>query len=423
MKKRVLILGMCVPVLLGLAFVLRAYNAYTPAPPVEALRSLPYATWVPAENTLDKKGVTRYDRERAFNGINIYNPRHLPEAWLMDMSGRILHKWSKKTDGVNQWYHTKLFPNGDLLVLIKDEMLFRLDWDSNIKWMRRMRFHHDVGIAANGDIYALTRRDKLILHKWLPLPILNDYITVLSPEGKIKEHIPLHGMLKDNIRPVRVYKIYRDFTKPRVVMEMIKRKIKKGFFFSFCDLAYVLHTNTVSPAGRDIEGVCGEGDLLICPRDLHMIGIVDIGRKELIWEYKKMGLEGPHDPTFLDNGNILIFDNGTRRKYSRLLEIDPRTKETVWEYTADPPEDFFTETRGGAQRLPNGNTLVTETHGGRVFEITAAGEVVWEYYIPILDFYNMRAVTCRMFRITDPGNYPCLKRLERSAHEEKNIPF
>ena len=35
-----------------------------------------------------------------------------------------------------------------------------------------------------------------------------------------------------------------------------------------------------------------------------------------------------------------------------------------------------------AQRLPNGNTLITEGSDGRVFEVTREHEIVWEYICP-----------------------------------------
>jgi outer membrane protein assembly factor BamB len=82
----------------------------------------------------------------------------------------------------------------------------------------------------------------------------------------------------------------------------------------------------------------------------------------------------------LENGNILIFDNGRRRKYSRVIEFDPRVGKIVWQYKADPPGEFFSSTRGSAQRLANGNTLITESDKGRAFEVTPAGAVVWEFW-------------------------------------------
>ena len=47
-----------------------------------------------------------------------------------------------------------------------------------------------------------------------------------------------------------------------------------------------------------------------------------------------------------------------------------------------PPEAFFSEWRGGAQRFDNGNTLITESETGRAFEVTADGEIVWEFWNP-----------------------------------------
>lgn len=120
-------------------------------------------------------------------------------------------------------------------------------------------------------------------------------------------------------------------------------------------------------------------------------------------------------------GNMLIFDNGgaagygalvqglrddegkplghwpnTFRLFSRVLEINPVTKQIVWEYkqpkqSQDLDEDgfirgnerrFFSNLMSGAQRLPNGNTLICEADVGRVFEVTMSGEVVWEYAPP-----------------------------------------
>ena len=40
---------------------------------------------------------------------------------------------------------------------------------------------------------------------------------------------------------------------------------------------------------------------------------------------------------------------------------------------------FFTPFMGGAQRLGNGNTLITETAFGRVFEVTREGRLCWEW--------------------------------------------
>ena len=117
-------------------------------------------------------------------------------------------------------------------------------------------------------------------------------------------------------------------------------------------------------------------------------------------------LFGPHDAHWIPShcpgaGNILIFNNGLTRggpggpKYSTVDEIippldvdgnytieaghafDPAGPE--WEYKADPPTDFFTQNMGGAQRLPNGNTLICEAQSGYIFEVEPDGDIVWDH--------------------------------------------
>jgi hypothetical protein len=93
-------------------------------------------------------------------------------------------------------------------------------------------------------------------------------------------------------------------------------------------------------------------------------------------------------------GNLLVFDNGGSSGYgaaspiapegvninaratSRVMEIDPVTMKRIWMYNG---AGFFSTNISGAQRLPNGNTLITEGAGGRVFEVTPDSKIVWEF--------------------------------------------
>jgi hypothetical protein len=111
-----------------------------------------------------------------------------------------------------------------------------------------------------------------------------------------------------------------------------------------------------------------------------------------------------HAPVPLDNGHILVFDNGNFRAgahvaYSRVLEIDPQDNRVVWQYADETANLFYSPFMGNAQRLPNGNTHITESSTGRLFEVTPAGEVVWEYVIPWFAPYPDAAA-----RKTGPGH-------------------
>ena len=77
-----------------------------------------------------------------------------------------------------------------------------------------------------------------------------------------------------------------------------------------------------------------------------------------------------------------MFNKGTLISYSRVLEVNPNTGEIEWEYMGDPPNSFYSSVGSGAQRLPNGNTLICEQTRGRFLEVTPAKEKVWEFINP-----------------------------------------
>jgi hypothetical protein len=99
-------------------------------------------------------------------------------------------------------------------------------------------------------------------------------------------------------------------------------------------------------------------------------------------------------------GNLLVFNNGQGRPGGEhssvdelVLPLEPGQGFTragrafgptapVWSYRAADPASFYAPFISGCQRLANGNTLICEGPKGRVFEVTPAGETVWEYWNP-----------------------------------------
>jgi outer membrane protein assembly factor BamB len=104
-------------------------------------------------------------------------------------------------------------------------------------------------------------------------------------------------------------------------------------------------------------------------------------------------------PTWLPSGRMLVFDNGLRRGYTRVVEVDPMNGEIVWQYPTEPDAKFLSEYRGGSQRLANGNTLICESERGHVIEVTREGEIVWEFWNPELTEKGRKRIY-RMNRIS-----------------------
>lgn len=190
-----------------------------------------------------------------------------------------------------------------------------------------------------------------------------------------------------------------------------------------------LHINSMSLLGPNRWYDAGDerfhpDNIIWDSREANILAIIDKKSGQIVWkigpyyngseELKKLGwIIGQHHVHMIPSGlpgagNILIFDNGgwagygapnpssptgrqnALRDYSRVLEIDPINLSVVWQYTPKEaglihPLDssrFYSPFISSAQRLPNGNTLITEGSDGRIFEVTAEHEIVWEYISP-----------------------------------------
>ena len=316
-----------------------------------------------SEELKERSGVTIYKPGKCYQGYTLYSSRQTEVANLIDMEGKIIRRWSYPQGYT--WHYAELLPNGHLCAIIKEEeskvegMLIELDWESNLVRRMNVPAHHDFERLDNGNTIVLCREyvSNEAVHSD---DVKSDYYVELTPDDKVvwEWHADKHALKLRNFVDVDFPRKDRDWA----------------------------HTNTVealpdNPLSKE-DPRFRKGNVLFSMRNVDTIGVIDKETGEIVWAWGPGVLDKQHMPTMLDSGNILVYDNGTARRYTRVLEIDPRIGEIVWEYKAAPPESFFSPTRGSNQRLPNGNTFIAESDSGRLFEVTPEGEIVWEFLNP-----------------------------------------
>jgi len=317
--------------------------------------------------------VTQCDRDRAQPGLTLVWTKGTRAARLIDLDGHEAHRWS--LDRGPTWHDVTLLPSGRLLVVANEaayspkqisyHWLIELDRDSTVVWQSHARVHHDAHRLANGHTLVVANAPAHY-PDIEPDPLIYDYLQELDPDGNAvwtwhyATHEPQLNLPNDMQRPPQ--------------------------------LGDWPHINTVqslpdTELGRRDERFRA-GNVLVSPRHLHRIFIIDRETGDIAWQWGEGELLGQHQPNMLPTGNILMFDNGwgpPMRGWSQVLEIEPTTGEIVWRYRTEPATDFWSPVGSGAQRLENGNTLICAmnwSEPGRVFEVTPECEIVWEYWNP-----------------------------------------
>ena len=328
------------------------------------------------QNTIRRRGagLRALDRERAFPGYTLFAPiTGSGQVYLIDLDGNVAHQWNLPYPPGSYGY---LLPNGNLFYSgkttenldgipwwFKGGIVLEADPSGKIVWeYRHPDHHHDARRLANGNVIILaTERIPAELaakvRGGLPgteLPdggILADVIHEVTPEGKI----------------IWTWHAFEHLDPETDIITSHDKREEWS------------HANTV--------GETADGNFILSFRNLSTVVIVERRTGKIIWRLGRETLSHQHYPHELPNGNILIFDNGTYREnaalnFSRVIEVSKKTKEIVWQYTDTPLHNFFSPYISGAQRLPNGNTLITEGNYGRLFEVTPDKQIVWEYVNP-----------------------------------------
>ncbi|KAH9214560.1 ASST-domain-containing protein [Leptodontidium sp. 2 PMI_412] len=167
-----------------------------------------------------------------------------------------------------------------------------------------------------------------------------------------------------------------------------------------------------------------DGNILASLRSVSAVIVISQETGKVIWHLDSTVVAQQHNASELENGNILIFDNGTFRyresaTYSRVIQVSRTTKQIVWQYRDPHPMTFFTPFMGEAQRLVNGNTLITEAAFGRIFEVTMEGKICWEYVNPY--FADYKGLDAK--EIEDYFDYPANAIFRAYKYTPEQIPW
>ena len=414
--------------------------------------------------TIFPTGVTIYNPDRAYNGYFLEAPRmrygnHEKSLYrssnmqddsgitLRDMNGNIVNSWETPQSGM--CLRTELQPNGDMFVMLREDKFMLYNWEGKLlesvmpasfgKYSR-----NDGRLTSEGDIIYLLVRE--VPKKFLKN--VEDYPTKWWGVKK-RKGVSLIG---DSI-------IISDWKGNIKWQWNTWEHLDVNDFSPMTALSDWSHGNTcrILPENKWYDG--GDkrfkpGNILYNPRNLDKIMIIDRDTKEIIWTWthnERGGMAHAHDPVMIEKGlpgagNMLLFDNGlfprsrSRVGQSIIYELNPQTGEVVWRYDTVGYANmaFFSKTMGTQQRLPNGNTFISEDNVGRLFQVAPSsdhpdgGEIVWEYIsrasvtrcsmVPYDYTPQLRALPRpKEMRVTPPGNWYTRIKPDSQRKNEQDV--
>lgn len=324
-----------------------------------SLPELPSNLWHPCAYDVESErtGVVAWDQARASSGLTLCLSADAPAATLVDLDGIVRHSWRRDLvapTGGAYWQHAEVEPNGDLLVLQSGAGLARLDRDANILWRYDGPCRHDFACDSAGRIYTLAAERRVIPRVHETHPVVEDFVVVLDAQGVEQAKVSLLDCFE-----------HSDYASVLARMGCWNE---------------LLFPNTIRVLRSGGEAF-GGGDVLVSLWMLDTVAAVDLDAGRVVWALSGMWTR-QRDVNVLEDNRLLIAETRFDAGQYRFLELDPVTQQLSWTCDRTAPGIRLGHENVRCQRLPNGNTLVTECDNGRVVELTPEGEVVWEFRNP-----------------------------------------
>jgi hypothetical protein len=284
--------------------------------------------------------VDIYRPEKAFNGTTLFADNHnpnRPRIIEVNMRGEIVWEYvvpDHLKHYNNPGFDVEWLPNNNILFVLPRYGVFEIDRNGKVVWSYLdTKVSHDVDRLPNGNTLVV----------WGGRDEIGDaQVKEINKAGKI---------------------VWAWYAKDHFFKLPYKDIYDQGW----------THTNAVTRLPN--------GNTLISPRNFNFL--IEVDPQGVVVRTIGEGLlRYQHDPEVLPNGNILLVNH---RRPNSVIEIDLNGK-IVWQYIMSDPNTWPVR---DADRLPNGNTLITGTT--KIVEVTPDGEELWQLTLKDITFTREKA--------------------------------
>ena len=390
-------------------------------------------------------GRISYDELRAMPGYTLFTPNQSQKSFLIDNCGRVVHRWNSNHQPGMLAY---LREDGLLLRAGRDASnsgfgglggnggyLELINWDNTIIWEYLVsdstkQAHHDIEPLPNGNILVVAwekikhdeaknagRDTSLIIDGeiWAEAiyeikPILPDS-GIIAWEWHIKDHLiqnfdsskANYGNILDHPELMDLNFVgssnggkdwlHANSIAYNPIRDEIIMSLREMNEFIVID-----HSTTTGLAAGHTGGNSGKGGDIIY-RWGNPMTYGRAGTQQLFHQHDARWVE----PGLANEGQIQVFNNGDLRpttSYSSVDFLEPALDSNgrylppalngylpllpSRSFSSLPSDTIYSAIMGGAQVLPNGNILATQSVHGRFAEFDTSGNLVWEYINPTL---------------------------------------
>jgi len=396
---------------------------------VICIASISFIGSVSAQQTI---GVFQ-NSEASFNGYTLFSPDY--KTYLIDNCGRVVNEWqSNYKSGVSVY----LLENGDLLRTSKvinsqfgiggsSGRIERFSWEGDLEWTYiysnpQYHAHHDIEPLPNGNILILawenrTANEAIAKGRQNGTPMWPDRVVEIAPQANdlglivwtwsawdhlvqdVDMSLDNYGIISDHpeLLDVNFYEQGGDWMHCNSIDYNESRDEIILSSRHFSEVFIIDHSTTTAEAASHSGGNSGMGgDIIYRWGNPANYDRGDVSDQVLFGNHDARWVSGG-----VDEGKIMVFNNANpldsafyssvevfeapleegQYEIGAVLPFGPEASD--WTYTANPLEDFSSGKQSGAMRLPNENTLITDSGKGRIFEVNLDGNVVWDYQNPV----------------------------------------